>query len=188
IGVLVAVTVAHSADPDKPSEQPKKTLGESGRSALFPALRKFVDAPGTKPDRQFVSVVKGREGELLFKSVPEGWSTFDEKPELRVILLDKDGFRVLIQLKQVAGVKTALTDHLQYGYGGIVLIDQLFGPGNVQVPRVVKCARVKGDTQVTECRYFETKKGVVCAELTVFDWPEEKRTLDHLLSHLRAHY
>jgi hypothetical protein len=157
---------------------------------LFPALRKFVDAPGTKPDRQFVSVERGKEGEFHFKGVPEGWSTFDEKSQLGVILLDKDGFRVLIQLKRVADVRTALTDHLQYGpgYGGIVLIDQLFGPGNVQVPRVVKCARLKGDTQVTECRYFETKGGVVCAELTAFDWPEEKRTLDHLLSHLRAHY
>ncbi len=191
ICVLVVVTVVYSADPAKPSGQPQKALGESGGSALFPALRKFVDSPGTKADRQFVSVEKGKEGALRFRTVPGGWSTFgDEKPDGSVILLDKDGFRTLIRLRPVAGVKAALIDHIQYGpgYGGIVLMDQLFGPGDTQVPRVVTCGKLKGDTQLRECRYFETDKGVVCAELVVFDWPTEKRTLGHLLSHLRAHY
>jgi hypothetical protein len=191
ICALMTTMAIHSANPDKPAEQPAKTLWELKRSALFPALRKFVESPGTKPDQQFVSVLQGKEGELLFKRVPEGWSTFKEaKYEGRLVLMDEDGFRILIELKQVADVQAELTNHIKYGqgYSSIILIDQLFEPNDSQVPRVVKCEKLKGDTDLTEYRYYKTKKGAVCVELTVFDLPDKKRTLDHLLSHLRSHY
>jgi hypothetical protein len=188
--VLVVVYVTCAAAPDKPAAQPKPTLWESDRSVLFPALREFVHSPGTRPDRAFMTVEK-KEGELLFKGVPDAWFTWkDGKSEGRVLVLDQDGFRVLIGLEQVPDVEKALVDHIQYGQGhhSVVLIDHWFTPGGVQVSRVVKCEKLKGDTNFIEYRYFEARHGAVCVKLTVFDAPEKKRTLDDLLVHLRSHY
>jgi hypothetical protein len=157
---------------------------------LHPAIRKFVDAPGTKPDRQFVPVEKNKKGEILFKNVPKGWSVFEgEALAGRMIYLEKDNFRTVIELKQVANVTTALVDHIKdrQGFPCIVSIDHLFQPGDRQVPRVVICEKGKAVTSLEEYRYFQTKKGAVCVELTMFDWPE-KRTLADLLAQLRSHY
>jgi len=186
---LVAV-VACAADARlKAQEHAKPTLWESDRSLLFPALREFVLSPGTKPDRKFVTVNKGKDDEPGFKSVPDGWFTWkDDRSEGRLVVLDEDGFRILIRLEQVPDVEKALTEHIQDGRRSVVLIDHIFPARGTQVARVVKCAHYKGDTNFMEYRYFEGRKGAVCVKLTVFDFPKEKRTLDHLLAHLRSHY
>lgn len=188
---LAALVVVCTAAPDKARGPATPTLWDADRSILFPALRGFILSPGTKPDRKFMPIEKGKEGELRFKRVPDGWFTWkDDQSAGRVLVLDQDGFRILIRLEQVSDVEKALADHIRNGQGhrSVVMIDQLFPPGGIQVSRVVKCAKGKGETQLVECRYFETKHGAVCVELTVFDWPEKRRTLDHLLAFVRSHY
>lgn len=82
-----------------------------------------------------------------------------------------------------------MLNHIDYGaHRDIVLLDHLFMTGDTPVSRVAKCKKLKYDTHFTEQRYFETKDGAVCVELTVFDWPKENRTLDDLLAILHSHY
>lgn len=188
--VLVMAALAFNAIPRDPpldrKDSPKLTLWELDQSVLFPALRQFVDAPGTKPDRQFVPVEKQNDGTILFTNVPKGWFTWkDDNSEGRVIVLDQDGFRVLIRIEHMPSVEKSLIDHIHNRHS-IVLIDHRFTSDGGS--RVIKCARYKGDTHFIEYRYLETGKGAICVTLTVFDWPKEKRTLDHLLVHLRSHY
>jgi hypothetical protein len=196
ISIALAGVVAWIALPRallaEPNDGQNRTLGESDQSNLFPALRQFTTTPGTTPDRRFVQVERETDGTYVFTKVPDGWMPCNShEPKGNSIALDEHGFRAIIRLEPVPDVEEAIVEHIRHGgaYRSVVLLDHLFVLDGYQVPRVVTCAKLGGkkfkeDTTFTEYRYF----GPICVELTVIDWPHEKRTLGHLLDHLHAHY
>jgi hypothetical protein len=183
--------VAAAVAQDNVAEQTKKTLYDIDDSILFPAIKSFAMVPGTKADIQWMQLDESKGKGYLFKEIPDDWYTWkDEDWKGRTIAIDQNGFRVIIQLQTVPDVEKALTDHIQHGrgYRSIVLNDQLFTADGRRVSRVVKYENLKGHAHVTEYRYFESEKGAICVELTVFEFDKTDRTLDQLVTHLRLYY
>src|SRR5579859_6476477 len=95
VPMLAGIAYVTANPPAVPKVVEPATLWETDRSTLFPALKQFVNAPGTKADPKFASVAKQPDGTCSFTKVPAGWFTWkNDKPEGRVVILDKDGFRI----------------------------------------------------------------------------------------------
>ena len=171
------------------AEQTNETLYNTDESVLFPAIKAFAIAPETKADIKWVRLDNPKGTGYIFAEIPDGWFTWEsEEWKGRTIAVDQSGFRMIIRLTTVPDVGKAMVDQVQYHHHEIVLSDQLFTAGGRRVSRMVTCQKLKADTHITEYRFFETEKGAICVELTVFDGVKEKRTLQQLVTHVRLYY
>jgi hypothetical protein len=189
---LTSAAFSHAAPLKLPEKGPPSYFSLH-RSIIIPALKTFVNTPGTTSDSNFVMVEKTKKGEVTFTKLPKGWSMerMDEKsldPGPR-LLLDMDGFRAIIKLQPIADVSKSLLDRIAGDrHENIVLLDQIFINGR-QVTRLVMRSRLKYTFAFIEYRYFITENGAICAELAVFEKGQhDERTLDELLTFLRSQY
>jgi hypothetical protein len=173
-------------------EKEPRDLSELDRSVVFPSLLKFVQAPQTKSDGQFVQVKKDGKKGFRFDAMPKMWFTWkDTDPEGRMRVLDEDGFRLILHLAVIPRASNDIVDRIQMGHGpsSVVLFDNLFVPKFEQIPRVAFFQPARHAREFSELRYVALRDGrAVRIEISVTSGLWGPKSLDQLLAHLRKHY
>jgi hypothetical protein len=182
--LLLLAVAAMGANQDLKPE----TLWNTSDRVVFRALQEFVTGWKGEPETEFVSLKQSPEGSLQFAVLsPRFKETVHFGPHR--LGIEEDGFRVAFELDTIAGIEEDVFSLQRNGrYSRIVLLDQVFHSNESQILRIVMWARLKGNTQFTELRYYPTVVGVVRVRMTVYDVPEKRKTLADLRKLLQSRY
>ena len=165
-------------------------LWDSERSAFFPIIKSIINTSSKlKPDEATFEIKPDAKSGFIFTKPQTDWQSGTWLGP-NTLLLDKNGFRIIIAITHFKGLESHLEEFIRngHGYESIVQLDNLFF-GSTQVTRVVRCQKLKGDVEVDEFRYFtiDSDDGIL-VKFSIFDIPPYKKTIDDWRNHMNSHY
>ncbi len=170
------------------------------REVLYPAIERLIQTLSAAPPEHLAAIEVSKEGPR-FSQIPPGWETIAIGPAQSTLRHTEQNFTMLLRVEQLtkgeetasadSRILTALTDHFQYMQGprSVVLFDYVFAGTDPGRPRIVIFTRLKGDSHLTEYRYFTAKNGkAYAAHLELFDNPLSGRSLRQLKEIIPPYY
>lgn len=165
-------------------------LWDSERSEFFPIIKSIINTSSKlKPGQATFEIKPNAESGYIFTKSQSDWESGTWLgPDS--LLLDKNGFRIIITISRFKGLQSQLEEFIKngHGYESIVQLDNLFC-GSRQVTRVVRCQKLKGDVNVGEFRYIpvDSDNGII-VEFTIFDSPPYKKSIADWRNHMNSYY